>query len=164
MNTLDLTPVFRSAIGFDRMANLVDSMMAGTTEQHSNWPPYNIEKHGTDDYRITMAVAGFSDSELDVTIHDQMLIITGTQSDGAKADDVQYLHRGIAGRNFERRFQLADFIQIEGASINDGLLHINLQRVIPDAMKPRKINISNGADAPTKPTPTKPTVVSGKAS
>lgn len=159
MNTLDLTPVFRSAIGFDRMANLVDSMMAGATEQQSNWPPYNIEKHGEDKYRISMAVAGFSESDLDVTIHDQMLIIKGTQSAEDKANDVAYLHRGIAGRNFERRFQLADFIEINGASTRDGLLHIELQRVIPDAMKPRKINI-NSADQATP----QPKVVRSKAS
>ncbi|MCE2517180.1 MAG: Hsp20 family protein [Alphaproteobacteria bacterium] len=159
MNTLDLTPVFRTAIGFDRMANLVDSMMTGAADQQSNWPPYNIEKHGEDDYRISMAVAGFAEDELDVTVHDQMLIITGTQSPDDKARDVTYLHRGIAGRNFERRFQLADFINVNGASIRDGLLHIDLQRVIPDAMKPRKISISAGASPDAKPK-----IVAGKAS
>jgi molecular chaperone IbpA len=151
MNTLDLTPVFRTAIGFDRMANLVDSMMAGAPEQQSNWPPYNIEKRGGDDYRISMAVAGFAPSALDVTVQDQMLTITGTQSMDGESPEVQYLHRGIAGRNFERRFQLADFIHVHGASISDGLLHIDLQRVIPDAMKPRKISID--AEPRTKPTP-----------
>ena len=159
MNTLDLTPVFRTAIGFDRMANLVDSMMTGSADQQSNWPPYNIEKHGEDDYRISMAVAGFAETELDVTVHDQMLIITGTQSPEDKSKDVTYLHRGIAGRNFERRFQLADFIHVNGASIRDGLLHIDLQRVIPDAMKPRKINISSGASGEATPK-----IVAGKAS
>lgn len=140
---IDLTPVFRSAIGFDRMANLVDSMMASGVEQHSNWPPYNIEKRGDDEYRITMAVAGFAESELDVTVQDQMLTITGTQAGDTKSSEVAYLHRGIAGRNFERRFQLADFIHVHGASVEDGLLHIELERVIPDAMKPRKIDISS---------------------
>lgn len=158
MNTLDLTPVFRTAIGFDRMASLVDSMMAGGLDNQSNWPPYNIEKHGENSYQISMAVAGFSEDELDVTIHDHILIIRGTHArdDG---DDIQYLHRGIAGRNFERRFQLADFIEVNSASMKDGLLHIGLERVIPEAMKPRKIDIST-----TAATATKPKVISSKAS
>ena len=156
MNTLDLTPIFRSAIGFDRMANMVDTMMAGGDTQ-SNWPPYNIERHGDDDYRISMAVAGFKEEDLDITVHDQMLIIRGTQ--GEQNDrSVTYLHRGIAGRNFERRFQLADFIEVQGATVSDGLLHIELQRVIPEAMKPRKIIIGGSDAAP------KPKIVSGKAS
>ena len=158
MNRLDLTPVFRTAIGFDRMANLVDNMMASGSDAQSNWPPYNIERHGEDNYRISMAVAGFGEDDLEVTIHDQMLIIRGTQSEAETADDVTYLHRGIAGRNFERRFQLADFIQINGASMRDGLLHIDLERVIPDAMKPRRINITNAADEAHKPK-----IVAGKA-
>lgn len=159
MNRLDLTPVFRSAIGFDRMANLVDSMMAGQGDAQSNWPPYNIERHGEDNYRISMAVAGFGDNDLEVTIHDQTLIIRGTQNENDAPDDVTYLHRGIAGRNFERRFQLADFIQINGAMMRDGLLHIDLERVIPDAMKPRRINIATDDQQQQKPK-----IVSGKAS
>ena len=159
MNRLDLTPVFRSAIGFDRMANLVDSMMAGQGDAQSNWPPYNIERHGEDNYRISMAVAGFGENDLDVTIHDQMLIISGNQNEDSANDDVTYLHHGIAGRNFERRFQLADFIQINAASMRDGLLHIDLERVIPDAMKPRKIVIGTDNDQVKKPT-----IVKGKAS
>ena len=157
MNRLDLTPIFRTAIGFDRMANMVDNMMAGSDTQ-SNWPPYNIEKHGDDDYRISMAVAGFKDTELDITVHDEMLIIRGTQSEDSD-HGVTYLHRGIAGRNFERRFQLADFIEVNGANVSDGLLHIELQRVIPETMKPRKIMI--GGDTAKG---AKPKIVSGKAS
>ena len=159
MNRLDLTPVFRSAIGFDRMANLVDNMLAGQAETQSNWPPYNIERHGEDNYRISMAVAGFSEDDLEVTIHDQTLIISGTQNETDAGEDVTYLHRGIAGRSFERRFQLADFIQISGATMHDGLLHIDLERVIPEAMKPRRINIT-AQGAPAK----KPKIVAGKAS
>ena len=154
MNTLALTPVFRTAIGFDRMANLVDSMMAGGLDNQSNWPPYNIEKHGDNIYRISMAVAGFSEDELDVTIHEHILIIRGTNAEKS-SDGVEYLHRGIAGRNFERRFQLADFIEIRSASMKDGLLHIDLERVIPEAMKPRKIDINATS---------KPKVISTKAS
>jgi molecular chaperone IbpA len=159
MNRLDMTPVFRTAIGFDRMANLVDNMLTGQTETQSNWPPYNIEKHGEDHYRISMAVAGFAEDDLEVTIHDQTLIISGNQDDIESPGDVAYLHRGIAGRNFERRFQLADFIEIKGASINDGLLHVELERVIPDTMKPRRINISS-IESKAK----KPKIVAGKAS
>ena len=143
MNALDLTPVFRSAIGFDRMANLVDNLMTGTNpDSQSNWPPYNIEKHGKESYRITMAVAGFGEEDIDVTVHDQMLIVRGKQDDQQDKEKT-YLHRGIAGRGFERRFQLADFIEIDGASMKNGLLHIDLQREIPEAMKPRKISITS---------------------
>ena len=141
MNTLDLTPVFRTAIGFDRMANMVDSIVAGGLDNQSNWPPYNIEKYDENSYRISMAVAGFSEDELDVTIHDQTLTVRGI-NEGKSDDNIEYLHRGVAGRNFERRFQLADFIEVENASMQDGLLHIELQRVIPDAMKPRRIDIN----------------------
>ena len=143
MNARDLTPVFRAAIGFDRMANLVDNLMSGTNlDSQSNWPPYNIEKHGSDSYRITMAVAGFGEEDIDVTVHDQMLIIRGKQ-DEQKEKANTYLYRGIAGRSFERRFQLADFIEINGASMKNGLLHIDLQREVPEAMKPRKISITS---------------------
>lgn len=155
MNTLDLTPVFRTAIGFDRMANLVDSMMAGNHDSQSNWPPYNIEKHGDDVYSISMAVAGFGEDDLNITIHDQTLIVQGTQAPDDD-DGVQYLHRGIAGRNFERRFQLADFIEVNSATLKDGLLHVELKRVIPEAMKPRSIAINNQGKG-------KPKVISSKA-
>ena len=157
MNALDLTPVFRTAIGFDRMANLVDSMMAGGQDNQSNWPPYNIEKHGENSYRISMAVAGFSEDELDVTIHDHILVVRGTSSDD-DSESSQYLHRGIAGRNFERRFQLADFIEVKDASMKDGLLHIEMERVIPEAMLPRKIDINAKASKAGKPK-----IVSSKA-
>ena len=158
MNTLDLTPVFRTAIGFDRMANLVDTMLSNAGESHSNWPPYNIERYDENGYRISMAVAGFSEDDVDITTHDQTLIIRGTTADNNSQERATYLHRGIAGRNFERRFQLADFIEVTGASMKDGLLHIDLERVIPEAMKPRKIHIT--ADGKTQ----KPKVVAGTAS
>lgn len=148
MNALDLTPVFRSAIGFDRMASLVDSLLSSNLETQSNWPPYNIEKSGNNNYRITMAVAGFGEDEIDVTVHDQTLIVRGKQ-DEQNGKDASYLHRGIAGRNFERRFQLADFVEVDGASIKDGLLHINLQREVPEAMKPRKIAITKESTGET---------------
>ena len=146
MTRLDLTPFYRSAIGFDRMANLVDSLFQTADNSQSNWPPYNIEKIGETDYRITMAVAGFAEADLELTTHEQMLIVRGQT--GAEADEEgrTFLYRGIAGRQFERRFQLADFIRITGASLKDGLLHIDLVREVPEASKPRKIKISGEAD------------------
>ncbi len=141
MTHLDLTPFYRSAIGFDRMANMVDSLFQAPDQSQPNWPPYNIEKCDENSYRITMAVAGFAQADLDITLHEQKLTITGKQADDGK--DTEYLYRGIASRQFERRFQLADFIQIKGATIQDGLLHIDLEREVPDAMKPRKIEIFN---------------------
>lgn len=143
MTRIDLSPFYRSAIGFDRMANLVDNLFHTTDSGNSNFPPYNIQKIGETDYRITMAVAGFDENELDVTIHDGTLIITGRSEQETADDDKTFLYRGIAGRQFERRFQLADFIEIKSASLNKGLLHINLKREIPEKMKPRKISIDN---------------------
>ena len=143
MTHLDLTPFYRSAIGFDRMANLVDTLFQTPDQSQPNWPPYNIEKRDETSYRITMAVAGFSQDDLDITIHEQKLIVTGKQK--ANDEGREYLYRGIAARQFERRFQLADFIHITGASMQDGLLHIDLEREIPEAMKPRKIEIADGA-------------------
>ncbi len=143
MTRIDLTPFYRSAIGFDRMANLVDNLFHTSDTGNSNFPPYNIEKIGETDYRITMAVAGFDENELDVTIHDGTLIVTGRSEQEPTDNDKTYLYRGIAGRQFERRFQLADFIEIKSASLNKGLLHINLKRELPEKMKPRKISIDN---------------------
>ena len=146
MTHLDLTPFYRSAIGFDRMANLVDGLFQTPDNSQSNWPPYNIEKKGETRYDITMAVAGFSEDDLDIVIHEQKLIITGKIAENdTKEESPEYLYRGIATRQFERRFQLADFIHIKGASLQDGLLHIDLEREVPDAMKPRKIDIVNQA-------------------
>ena len=143
MTRIDLTPFYRSAIGFDRMANLVDNLFHTSDSGNSNFPPYNIQKIGETDYRITMAVAGFDENELDVTIHDGTLIVTGRPEQETADDDKTFLYRGIAGRQFERLFQLADFIEIKSASLNKGLLHINLKREIPEKMKPRKISIEN---------------------
>ena len=147
MTHLDLTPFYRSAIGVDRMANLVDSLFQTPDNSQPNWPPYNIEKHGETQYRITMAVAGFGETDLDITTHEQKLIITGKISEpDTEQQGREYLYRGIAARQFERRFQLADFIHIKGASLKDGLLHIDLEREVPEAMKPRKIDIINHAN------------------
>ena len=147
MTHLDLTPFYRSAIGVDRMANLVDSLFQTPEASQPKWPPYNIEKHGETQYRITMAVAGFCENDLEITTQEQKLIIIGkiTELD-TEQQNREYLYRGIAARQFERRFQLADFIHIKGASLKDGLLHIDLEREVPEAMKPRKIDIVNNAN------------------
>ncbi|HVJ54397.1 MAG TPA: Hsp20 family protein [Aliidongia sp.] len=142
MRTYDLSPLFRSTVGFDRLARLVDSATR-VDESTFSYPPYNIEKVGEEAYRVTMAVAGFSVDEIDITVHENTLTVTGT----AKEDDKsrQYLHRGIAGRAFERRFQLADHIKVNGASLVNGLLDIELVREVPEQLKPRKIAIGGGS-------------------
>jgi molecular chaperone IbpA len=138
MDRFDFTPLFRSTIGFDRLARLVDTATRVDSTALS-YPPYNIEKTGEDAYRLTMAVAGFSRDELDITVHENTLIVTGK----AQRDDEngRYLHQGIARRAFERRFSLADHLQVTGASIDNGLLHVDLVREVPEAMKPRKVSI-----------------------
>lgn len=146
MRTYDLSPLFRSTVGFDRLASLLDT--AGRLDDQSfSYPPYNIEKLSDDEYRITMAVAGFAEKDLDITAKDRSLVVTGKgNQDGA----VQYLHRGVAGRSFERRFELADYIQVKGANLVNGLLHIDLVREVPEALKPRSIAIGNAAPAKAK--------------
>ncbi|MBV8573626.1 MAG: Hsp20 family protein [Acetobacteraceae bacterium] len=141
MTGFDFAPLFRTAIGFDRLANLVDSV----TAEASSYPPYNIEKTGEDSYRLTMAVAGFRPEDLDLVAKDNTLVIAGrVQNDTPKAE---ILYRGIAGRAFERRFVLADHIVVEGANLENGLLHVGLKRVVPEALKPRRIPIGSGTQA-----------------
>lgn len=135
--TFDFSPLFRSSVGFDRLVNALEA--ASRVESIDNWPPYNIAKTGEDDYRITMAVAGFSEDELSVTQEQNMLLVAGKKS---ADENAQYLHRGIAGRSFQRRFQLADHVRVEGATLVNGLLTIDLLREIPEEMKPRRIAIS----------------------
>jgi molecular chaperone IbpA len=146
MDRFDFSPLFRSTIGFDRLARLVDSATR-VDSGAASYPPYNIEKTGEDSYRLTMAVAGFSQDELDITVHEGTLIVTGKaqNADG----NGRYLHRGIARRAFERRFSLADHIKVSGASLDNGLLHVDLVREIPEAMKPRTVKIAGGE--PTRP-------------
>ena len=141
MTTVDFAPLFRTAIGFDRLARLVDTATSGQDAQ--SYPPYNIEKTGDDTYRLTMAVAGFRPEDLDLTVKDNTLIVSGrVANDGPRAE---ILYRGIAGRAFERRFVLADHIVVEGADVQLGLLHVGLKRIVPEALKPRKIVIGNAA-------------------
>lgn len=137
---IDFSPLYRSSIGFDRLANLIENASSGNAQ--SGYPPYNIELLDENQYRITMAVAGFANAELD--IHSQANTLTIKGSKAKQEDARQYLHQGIAERDFERRFQLADFVKVTNASVENGLLHIDLEREIPEAMKPRKIEISSG--------------------
>lgn len=144
MRTVDFTPVFRSTVGFDRMARLLDHAMRATDAANvPTYPPYNIEKLGEDEYRITMAVAGFGEGDIDITVDNGQLVISG-KIEKTDEEPRSYLHRGIATRNFERRFDLADHIRVDGAALENGLLHVSLVREIPEAMKPRKIEIGTG--------------------
>ncbi len=140
MRTFDLTPLFRSTVGFDHLARMLDSA-ARLDEQAVSYPPYNIEKTGEDTYRIVMAAAGFSEDDLDITSEGNRLTIVGRAR--KEDENIQYLHRGIAGRSFERRFDLADHIHIKDASMVNGLLHISLERIVPEEMRPRTIKIAN---------------------
>jgi molecular chaperone IbpA len=141
MRTFDLTPLFRTTVGFDRLNRMLEEASQGF-EGASGYPPYNIEKLDEDSYRITMAVAGFGEDDLDVTATGDVLVVSG-RIQGEDADH-SYLHRGIATRAFERRFQLADHIKVTGARLENGLLHLDLAREIPEEMRPRKIAIGGG--------------------
>ena len=143
MTNFDMTPLYRSTIGFDRLANIFDAMstLEGTNKA-AGYPPYNVERLDDTDYRISMAVAGFAEDELDVEQIGTTLSVRGVAAPAAEDDARHYLYRGIAERNFERRFQLADNVKVTGAALDKGLLHIALQREIPEAEKPRKIGIA----------------------
>lgn len=140
MRNFDLAPLYRATVGFDQIADLMDRALASDVSQ-SSYPPYNIEKTSDDSYRITIAVAGFSDGELNVELRENALIVTGRKAEDEA--ERNYLHRGIATRAFERRFHLADHVVVTGAAQADGLLHIDLKREIPEALKPRRIEIQN---------------------
>jgi molecular chaperone IbpA len=138
MTTFDFSPLYRTSVGFDRLASLMSS--ATRQDQGNSYPPYNIRTSGDDNYQITMAVAGFSENEIDVTTEQNRLIVVGNRPD-EKEEQGEYLHRGIATRSFERRFNLADHVKVVSASLENGLLYIDLEREIPEAMKPRTIRI-----------------------
>jgi molecular chaperone IbpA len=137
MTTYDFAPLFRTAIGFDRLARLMDT--ATSAPDASSYPPYNIERTGEDTYRLTMAVAGFRPEELDLVVKDNTMVVSGKASNEGQTGEM--LYRGIAGRAFERRFVLADHIVVDGADLQNGLLHVGLKRVVPEALKPRRIAI-----------------------
>ena len=141
MRNFDFAPLYRTTVGFDNLSSLLDSVTRADNNA-AGYPPYNIERHDNDNYRITMAVAGFSTDELDIQTEKQTLTVKSNKA--ADSGDRNYLHQGIAARNFERRFQLADHIEVTGARLENGLLHIDLVREIPEAMKPKQIPIGNG--------------------
>jgi molecular chaperone IbpA len=146
MNAIDFSPLFRTAIGFDRLARLMDNARA--VPDTNGYPPYNIEKTGEEAYVLTMAVAGFAEADLDITTQENTLTITGRPQPQPE-DGRRVLHRGIAGRAFERRFVLADHIVVEGADLANGLLHVALRRVVPEALKPRRIPVQGSRPAIT---------------
>ena len=142
MRHFDLTPFYRSTVGFDRLFNLLDQ--AGS-EQAPGYPPYNIERTGENAYRVSVAVAGFAENELNIELKENTLTIKGEKQASAEEKSGEVLYQGIAARAFERVFQLADFVQVKGAKLENGLLHVDLVRVIPEAKKPRQIPINGKA-------------------
>jgi molecular chaperone IbpA len=152
----DLAPLYRATVGFDRLANLLDSVSRG--DEQVSYPPYNIEKLGEDNYRISMAVAGFGESELEITVKESSLVVAGKKSKTEENGnghanghgEGNFLYRGIAQRAFERRFDLADHIKVTGAKLENGLLHIDLVREIPEAKKPRTVRIESGVKSQPK--------------
>ena len=142
MRTFDFSPLFRSSVGFDRLAQLMDS----ARDDVPTYPPYNIERTGEDQYRITMAVAGFGENDVEITAQENALTVVGKQPKDEAPKSL--LYRGIAGRPFQRRFELAEYIRVTGASLENGLLHIELVREVPEAVKPRTIKIGSKVEAP----------------
>lgn len=141
MRHVDFSPLYRSTVGFDRLFNMID--LLGQPEGGQSYPPYNIEKTGEDAYRISMAVAGFADDEISIEAHRNVLTIKGERGQETESDGAELLYRGIASRSFERRFQLADHVDVVGAALKNGLLHIDLKRNIPEELKPRRIAITS---------------------
>ena len=141
MRHFDLSPFYRSTIGFDRLVDLLDAS-GGFDADSNGFPPYNIERLSENKYRISMAVAGFGEDDINVEVKETTLTVSGSRKEADK--DADYLHRGIAGRDFSRRFQLADHVEVSGAELKDGLLHIDLVRNLPERMKPRQIAIQTG--------------------
>lgn len=139
MRDFDLTPLWRSTVGFDRLVDLIGDSLR--LEGEDNYPPYNIARTGEDDYRISLALAGFKPEEITVTAEQNMLTVEGRK---AGKDDREYLYRGISGRPFRRQFNLADYVEVKGASFEDGLLQVDLARELPEAMKPRRIAVKSG--------------------
>jgi molecular chaperone IbpA len=152
MRTFDLTPFYRSTVGFDRLFNLLDQ---GSFDSAPSYPPYNIERTGENEYRVTVAVAGFGENELNIELKENTLTIKGEKQSKSEKNTSETLYQGIAARAFERVFQLADFVQVKGAALENGLLHVDLVREIPEAKKPRQIPISAGKAIESKTVETK---------
>ncbi|MFG1228691.1 Hsp20 family protein [Xanthobacter autotrophicus DSM 597] len=146
MRTFDLAPLYRNTVGFDRLFSLLDSV--GGVDAAPTYPPYNIERTGENAYRITVAVAGFTEAELGLEVKENTLTLKGEKASSETSDSAQVLYRGIAARAFERRFQLADHVEVKGAVLENGLLHVDLVRNIPEAKKPRIIPIAGATAAP----------------
>jgi molecular chaperone IbpA len=142
MRTFDLAPLYRSTVGFDRLFSLLDQVTG--LDPTPGYPPYNIERTGENDYRISVAVAGFAEPELAIEVKENTLLVRGEKREKAEENAGEVLYRGIAARAFERRFQLADHVEVKGAKLENGLLHVDLVRKLPEAMKPRQIPISRG--------------------
>lgn len=140
MRNIDLSPLYRSFIGFDHLASMIDN--ASRNEKQTSYPPYNIELLAEDKYRITMAVAGFAEDQIEIEAQENTLLVTGNKQE-AKDEERKFLHKGISERNFERKFQLGDHVKVLSADLQNGLLHIDLERLIPEAKKPRKIQIGS---------------------
>jgi molecular chaperone IbpA len=143
MDTYDFSPLFRNSVGFDHVQRLLDNVVSYDQTTSNSYPPYNIETIAADSYRISMAVAGFSESDLEIVVTEDKLTIKGDVETQA---DRNYLHRGIAGRSFERNFSLADYVKVVDAHMENGLLHVDLTREVPESKKPRKIEIKNGSN------------------
>ncbi len=143
MRTFDLAPLYRATVGFDQIADLMDRVLSDNGGAQT-YPPYNIEKLGQDAWRISIAVAGFSEKDLTVEVRENALIVSARKAEGEAEDGRTFLHRGIATRAFERRFALADHVRVTGATHADGMLHIELAREVPEALKPRRIEIGRG--------------------
>ncbi|MEP9399418.1 Hsp20 family protein [Mesorhizobium sp. KR2-14] len=143
MRHVDFSPLYRSTVGFDRLFTMLDSL--GQPESGQSYPPYNIERTGEDSYRISMAVAGFSEDDIAIEAHRNVLSIKGERKE-TEGEGAEILYRGIASRAFERRFQLADHVDVVGAKLKNGLLHIDLKRTVPEELKPRRISIAKAAD------------------
>jgi molecular chaperone IbpA len=144
MRTFDLAPLYRSTVGFDRLFSLLDQQVGGFDGAAPGYPPYNIERTDENAYRVTVAVAGFTENELSIEVKENTLTIRGEKQAKDEGRDGEVLYQGIAARAFERRFQLADHVEVKGASLENGLLHVDLKREIPEAMKPRQIPIGTG--------------------
>ena len=144
MRSYDFAPLYRATVGFDQLADMMDRVLSNDVSQPA-YPPYNIEKTADDAYRISIAVAGFAESDLSVEVKEKALVVSARKSEDDQSRT--YLHRGIATRAFERRFHLADHVKVVGASHENGMLHIDLEREIPEALKPRRIEIANGTKA-----------------